>query len=137
MHKGHLDQTRKNQQSTKPQSVRLPQPTPDINDAEHTPDDSFPISDPGNARTHHCYAAVFEPTTGQIHSDQTGQFVVASSTGNHYIMVVYDYDSNSILVEPMRSRTGPCILTAFETLASSLPAYAHNSIALTTSAPPR
>jgi hypothetical protein len=32
-------------------------------------------------------------TAGQIHSDQTGKFIVASSAGNNYILVVYDYDS--------------------------------------------
>jgi hypothetical protein len=35
-------------------------------------------------------------------------------------MVVYDYDSNAIMVEPMRSRTGPCILAAFQVLHTCL-----------------
>ena len=111
MVKGHLDQTRKNQRSTKK--------TIAYND-DNEDDGLFPSSEPGNARTHHCYASVSEPTKGQIYSNQTGKFVVASSTGNNYILVVYDYDSNSILVQPMRSRTGPCILGAFTILLHAL-----------------
>ena len=120
MVKGHLDQTRKNQRSTKstPPLPPLPSPETEISDEDAV----FPCSDPAtNTRTHHCYAAVVEPSRGQIYSDQTGKFVVASSTGNNYILVVYDYDSNSILlVEPIRSRTGPCILTAFTVIHARL-----------------
>jgi len=121
MHKGHLDQSRKNQRSTKP-GAPLSMPAPSI-DAPPTvaTADAFPLPDDNtHARTHHCFAAVFEPATGQIHSDQTGKFVLASSAGNNYVLVVYDYDSNSILVEPMRSRTGPCILAAFQVVHARL-----------------
>ena len=81
---------------------------------------NFPISDPNNNRTHHCFAAVFEPAAGQIHTDQTGRFVIASNTGNNYILVLYDYDSNSVLVEPMLNRTSACILAAFTVLHTRL-----------------
>ena len=117
MVKGHLDQSRKNQRSTK---LHAPSALVDPNDPEQLPDEPFPSSEPDNARTHHCFATVFEPATGQIHSDQTGKFIVASSAGNNYILVVYDYDSNSILVTPMRSRTGPCILAAFQIIHARL-----------------
>jgi hypothetical protein len=120
MVKGHLDQSRKNQNSTKKITSSPSDLSPDSTTEEHQPADAFPLSDPGNVRSHQCFAAVFEPATGQIHSDQTGKFIVASSTGNNYILVVYDYDSNSILVEPMRSRTGPCILAAFTVLHARL-----------------
>ena len=116
MVKGHLDQTRKNQRSTK-KPLDLPVPSDSVTDDT---DEAFPTSDTTNTRSHHCYAAVFEPATGQIHSDQTGKFIVASSNGNNYILVVYDYDSNSILIEPMRSRTGPCILGAFKVIHARL-----------------
>ena len=117
MVKGHLDQTRKNQRSTKPKAAEpvLPASSPL---SDH--DSAFPPSDPHNERSHHCYAAIVDPTSGQIHTDQTGKFIIASSTGFNYILVLYDYDSNSILVEPMRSRTGPCILQAFQTLHARL-----------------
>jgi hypothetical protein len=114
MIKGHLDQTRKNQQSTKAK----PPPSSPLNG---DPDpDRFPPSEPKNDRTHHCFAAIIEPATGQIHTDQTGKFVVASSAGNNYIIVLYDYDSNSILVAPLRNRTAPCILAGYQTLHAQL-----------------
>jgi hypothetical protein len=43
--------------------------------------------------------------TGQIYNDQTGRFPITSSRGNKYIMVVYDYDSNVILTEPLKSHS--------------------------------
>jgi hypothetical protein len=58
--------------------------------------------------------------TGQIYTDQTGRFPVPSSNGNNYLMILYDYDSNSILAEPMRTRTGKSILLAFEKLQTRL-----------------
>jgi hypothetical protein len=42
--------------------------------------------------------------TGQIFSNQTGRFPITSSQGNKYIMVVYDYDSDAIITEPITSR---------------------------------
>ena len=78
-------------------------------------EDQFVPTDTLDARTHLCFAATMQPT-GQIYSDQTGKFVATSDTGNQYIMVVYDYNSNAILVEPMKNRTAKTILTAFQVL---------------------
>lgn len=41
-------------------------------------------------------------------------------SGNQYLMIVYDYDSNSILAEPMKSRTGPEMLRAYKTIHALL-----------------
>ena len=59
---------------------------------------------PSTERTHVCYAMTYDPTQ-RIYSDQTGCFVIPSSTGNAYIMCVYDVDSNFIFVEAFRTRT--------------------------------
>ena len=76
---------------------------------------------PVRARTHFCFAAIIQPAAGQIHTDQTGKFVVASKkSGNNYILVLYDYDSNSILVEALRSRTGPWIPAGYQSLHARL-----------------
>ena len=66
-------------------------------------------------RTHYVFAAVVEvhPTTGQVHSDLTGRFPVQSSRGNKYLLVLYDYDSNAILVEPMKNRSDAEMLRAY------------------------
>ena len=58
---------------------------------------------------------VVEPT-GQIHMDQTGQFPYPSSRGYQYIMVLYDYNSNVILVEPIKNKKAESILNAFKIL---------------------
>ena len=157
MIKGHLDQSRKNQRSTKLPSntpsiippvdshsthsaeaaddrhyqnqlgSKFPSTTPSIipppeitSPPSSETDDVFPTSEPNNARTHHCFASIMTPTTGQIHTDQTGQFIVPSSTGNNYLLILYDNDSNSILAEPMRNRTGQCILLAYKAVHARL-----------------
>ena len=39
----------------------------------------------------------------KMYTDQTGKFLVTSFPGNQYIMVLFELDSNNILVEPMKS----------------------------------
>jgi hypothetical protein len=63
-------------------------------------------------RTHLVYAKVVT-ITGQLFSDQTGRFLVTSSKGNKYVMVVYDYDSAAILAEPIKNRTEIELLRAY------------------------
>jgi hypothetical protein len=57
---------------------------------------------------------------GQIHTDQTGIFPVVSSKGNKYIMILYDYDSNVILAQPIKDRTSPELLKAFQIMEQEL-----------------
>jgi hypothetical protein len=102
---GHLDQKRKNIQSTK----RIPTPTqPPIHQTSE--------------RTHQTYVDLLDinETTGKIFSDQTGQFPVQSSQGNKYVMIIYDYDSNAILVEAMQSRSEHEMIRAYESIHTHL-----------------
>jgi hypothetical protein len=115
MVKGHLDQSRQNQRSTKPDVI----PVEDAPDLPQTDDDPFPAAPADGARSHYCYLSVMEPTS-QIYTDQTGRFVTPSSNGNNYLMVLYDYDSNCILAEPMKNRTGKSILAAYKALHTNL-----------------
>jgi len=62
---------------------------------------------------HACYTAMLEPT-GQTYLDLTGRFVAPSSTGNNYILIVYDYDSNAILAVPLKNRKSETILAAYQ-----------------------
>jgi hypothetical protein len=56
-------------------------------------------------------------TTGKIYNDQTDRFPVTSSQGGHkYILILYDYDSNAILTEPLKSHNGGEILRAYTKL---------------------
>ena len=97
---GHLDQTRQNQHSTKRHPI-------------HSRD---------------LYLGIFEnieaPSIphrpGTIYSDPTGKFIVQSSQGNNYILVVFDTDSNYIFAEAMPSRTAHQILKAYEKIHTLL-----------------
>lgn len=115
MVKGHLDQSRMNQRSTKPTH-----PAPSFPDDDT---DAFPSStlsnQPSGSRSHFCYAALMEPT-GQVYADQTGRFVTPSSTGNNYLIIVYDFDSNCILAEPIKNRSAASILAGYKILHARL-----------------
>jgi hypothetical protein len=101
--KGHLNQQRQNIRSTKPPPTI--EPITDLN----------PPSDSPNARSHHVYAATSE-ITGQIATDLTGRFPSTSSRGNKDIFILYDYDSNAILAEPMKNRSDTEHLRAYNKL---------------------
>ncbi len=105
--KGHLKATRKHQRSTK--IPPLPQPASTV---MTTP----PAPPKHGVRTHLVYATV----TGQIFTDQTGRFPVVSSKGNKYVMVLYDYDSNAILAEPIKSRHQAELVRAYQKMHTYL-----------------
>jgi hypothetical protein len=72
--KGHLDQSRKNQRSTKLTPNPTPMPTELMSKPTLEPnDDIMPTSTTPNECTHFCYTAIMEPT-GQVYTDQTGWF---------------------------------------------------------------
>lgn len=49
-------------------------------------------------------------------SDQTGKFILPSSTGNNYVIIIYDYDSNFNFAQPFCNCTAACLLAAFKHL---------------------
>jgi hypothetical protein len=69
-------------------------------------------------KTQYVYADTID--AGQIYTDQTGRFPVVSSKGNNYIMILYDYDSNAILAQPIKDRTAPELLKAFQVMEQEL-----------------
>jgi hypothetical protein len=101
--KGHLNQQIQNARTTK------------IKDAQLL--DSETDQDHG-IKTQFVYAATID--AGQIYTDQTGRFPVVSSKGNKYIMILYDYDSNAILTRPIKDRTAPELLKAFQFMKQEL-----------------
>jgi hypothetical protein len=52
-------------------------------------------------KTQCIYAAVVD--AGQIYTDQTGRFPVISSRGNVSMMVLYEYDGNAKMSEPIKN----------------------------------
>jgi hypothetical protein len=101
--KGHLNHQRQNARTTKIKNAKVIVTEPDI--------------DPG-IKTQFVYAATVD--AGQIYTDQTGRFPVVSSKGKKYIMILYDYDSNAILVQPIKDRTDPELLKAFQVMEQVL-----------------
>lgn len=92
--KGHLRQECQGLRSTQPKI----QPT--ISNSTVKP--VMTTLEPSNVQTHWAFMEPIE-ITGQIFSDQTGRFPITSCRGNKYIMVVYDYNSNTILTKPLTS----------------------------------
>lgn len=115
--KGHLNQERKGLQSTKP-SIYI---NPIIKIESETPQELFPSSDHPNLKSHHCFASfVSFQATAKAYSDQTGQFPFTSSRGNKYLMIVYDYDSNAILQEPLKNKTSNELIRAWQKIHQRL-----------------
>jgi hypothetical protein len=107
--KGHLDQTRKNLRSTKMTA------NSDLDEDQ----------EPNNPQTHQIFATIENTDkiyTGKTHADQTGRFPVTSSQGIKYVLVLYEYDTNAILMEALHNRTAPKILRAYKKLVK----YLHN-----------
>jgi hypothetical protein len=101
--KGHLNQQRQNDRTTKIKDTQVIVTEPDI---DH------------GVKTQFVYAATID--AGQIYTDQTGIFPVVSSKGNKYIMILYYYDSNAILAQPIKDRTTPELLKAFQFMEQEL-----------------
>ena len=78
----------------------------------------FPVSDEPNARTHLCY--LIATISGKIFGDLTDAFPVPSRASNLYQLVVYDYDSNYIDAEPLKSRSGQTILAGYKRIIERL-----------------
>ena len=79
----HLDNCRKHQQLT---------PQEDL-------DDPFPLPAENSECTNLCYLSANQP------KHIVYKVPVTSSQGNHYIIVTYDFDSNTTLLQPIK--TGP------------------------------
>ena len=101
--KGHLDQERKHLQSTS------------------TPEDllhNFPSK--LEEKMHSQFAQIVSPLLKltplkqKSYADLTGQFPHKSSRGNQYLFVLYDYDTNAILFEPLKTRQSKEITNAYD-----------------------
>ena len=98
--KGHIRQSFKGKHSMQP---REPSETPRQN----------------RTRTHIFYLQAID-LAGKIYTDQTGRFPVTSSRGFKYIVVAYNYNSNTIHAEPMKNRSGQELLKVYTTILKLL-----------------
>jgi hypothetical protein len=94
--KCHINQIRQNIRTTQ---QPLEQPAPET---EMVQED----------KCNYIYAAVMN--TNQIYTDLTGRFPTTSLSGNKYILILYDYDSNSVLSAPMKNRGDKGMVRAFD-----------------------
>jgi hypothetical protein len=118
-----LDKARKNQRSTKP--TLQPDTQPTAIDDPHDNDAAIDHAPPQQATKTHsvCVAyALADIHQNVIYTDLTGAFPHTSQAGNKYILILYKYDSNSILAEPMRNRSDAEALRVYEKLYNELTA---------------
>ena len=67
-----------------------------------------------NHQTHEMMATITPYTlTSKAYGDLPGKFPYTSSRGARFFLVVYHYDSNAILVNTLKNRSGKEIVTAY------------------------
>ena len=70
-------------------------------------DDSFPPQPVPNEPSHESLSLLVPyESTNKAYHDLTGRFPHKSSRGYEYLLITYDFDSNAILAEPLKNRTG-------------------------------
>ena len=106
--KGHLNQERRNLQSTK-----APQVSVNSNNDINVNSNNASITATA-ATTSTGYTHITIIPAEKSYSDQTGRFPKRSSRGYQYIFIFYDYDSNAILAEPIKSRASTELITAWQ-----------------------
>ena len=52
------------------------------------------------------FVTMVDTVTGRIYTNQIGAFPLVSSQVNCYVFIIYDYKSNAILVDQMKSIKG-------------------------------
>ena len=111
--KGHMDQSRANQKST-----RNPKTSQDEFET-----DFFTIEPlPNGEKTNLCFVSIMDLPNpqGQVFTDQTGRFPITSASGMKYIFVCYAYDSNTIFPVPIKNREAQSILDAYKKVHNKL-----------------
>ena len=98
--KGQLRLTHQHVRSTRDQPARTPPPQ-----LIHQPMMTAGILQWENPARENLVCMRPVDVSGQIFSDQTGRFPRVSSRGNMSVMVLYYYDSNVILIEPLKNNT--------------------------------
>ena len=68
-----------------------------------------------------CFVVLADKQNGTIYTNGTGDFPVRSFTRMPYMLVTYCYDSNAILVEPIKNLTDEEMVRAFKTHSDKKP----------------
>ncbi len=110
--KGHGRKTPSGIRSTK-------QTTPTLDDSDKALDSNTNATPCPTKKERTIFIRVLDmedEATQKIFTDQPGRFPKKSSRGNHYIMVLTDFDSDAILIELMKNRTTCKMIRAYQTL---------------------
>ena len=81
-------------------------------------EDPLPAITDGNP-TNDFVFAIEELPSGKIYTNQAGFFPIVSSRGIKSVIILYDYDSNAILVEGITSKGGAELLRAYTRLKNA------------------
>jgi hypothetical protein len=100
--KGHMNKICQNIRSTQPAVV---EPTPE----------SYMVQED---KCNYIYATIMD--TNQIYTDLTGRYPTTYISWNKYILILHDYDSNSVLSAPMKNRGDKDMVRALYLLIKSL-----------------
>jgi hypothetical protein len=108
---GHMDNRRQNIQSTK--KVQFQEVT------QENKMDVFPPPQAENTRSNQCFLASTEPRH-IVFSNQTGHLPHPSNMGNNYIMLVYDHNSNAILLRADKNKMALVLAATMKDIYSVL-----------------
>jgi hypothetical protein len=83
-------------------------------------EDYVPIpSSPPAQCTHYIFVKV-KQVSGKTYSDQTGKFIAPSASGMNYILVLYEFDGNSVHAELIKNCTAREIKQAYALIVKLL-----------------
>ena len=108
--KGHIKQEQQNLRSTKILPEIKIEP------------DTIP---PSTSTSKNCFFTITTKETGTTYSDLTGRYPITSSRGNQYIIICYDYDTNSIQAHPTKTRNAAEIRDATISMLTNLSTNGH------------
>jgi hypothetical protein len=111
--RAYMHQQCQNTRSTQPKPAKAVLPQLPAIDAPVAPDPAPSSIEP---KTHCVYAATLDASSGRIDTDLTSRFPISASSGNKYIFLLNDYNSNSILTEALCNQSDNGILQTYNKL---------------------
>lgn len=117
---GHMKAIRSGTRSTKNKDNRPIEVEAEdvVDDADQEPDLEKPRSHIETAKNHQVACGVVEvqqsEVKGLVSSDLPGRFPFTSNHGNNYIFVMYDFDTNSIIGKPIKSRESDQLVFGYQ-----------------------
>ena len=111
---GRMDHVRKNIRSTKLTQIH----NTISHDLRPTQDKRNTHNPPHTVDTQDYYVHIEH--LQKIYTDQTGRFPITSSMGSKYCFILYSFDANAILVEPIKNRSASELLRAHNKLVQYL-----------------